>query len=118
VYLPTEDLEKFGVTEEMLREGRITAPLRDLLRYECERAREYYRRAAVDLPPGDARSLVAAEIMGRIYFEILRRIERAGYDVFSRRIRVPRPYRAAIALRIWASALLRHKSQGTSSKAQ
>ena len=54
----------------------------------------YYRCAAAELPAADARSLVAAEIMGGIYFEILRRIERAGYDVFSRRIRVPRPYRA------------------------
>ncbi len=51
---------------------------------------------------------MAAEIMGGIYFEILQRIERAGYDVFSRRIRVPRPYRAVIALRIWARTLLRN----------
>jgi adenylosuccinate synthase len=59
-------------------------------------------RAAADLPRDDARSLVAAEIMGAIYFEILRRIERAGYDVFSRRIRVPRPHRALIAARLFA----------------
>ena len=84
----------------------MTPAVRDLLRFECERAREYYRRAAAELPAADARSLVAAEIMGGIYFEILRRIERAGYDVFSRRIRVPRPYRAVIALRIWARTLL------------
>jgi phytoene/squalene synthetase len=45
--------------------------------------------------------------MGGIYFEILRRIERNGYDVFSARIRVPRPRRAVIALRIWLRALLR-----------
>jgi phytoene/squalene synthetase len=44
--------------------------------------------------------------MGAIYFEILLRIERAGYDVFHRRIRVPRPYRAVIALRLWARTLL------------
>jgi phytoene/squalene synthetase len=49
---------------------------------------------------------MAAEIMGGIYFEILQRIERAGYDVFTRRIRVPRPYRAVVALRIWARTLL------------
>ena len=43
---------------------------------------EFYRRAAADLPRADARSLVAAEIMGGIYFEILHRIEQRGYDVF------------------------------------
>ena len=106
IYLPLEDLARFGVTEDALRAGKVTPEVRELLRHECERAREYYRRAAADLPPGDARSLVAAEIMGGIYFAILQRIERAGYDVFSRRIRVPRPHRAVIALRIWARTLL------------
>jgi phytoene synthase len=106
IYLPREDLERFGVTEQALRDGQMTAPVRSLIRYECERAREYYRRAAADLPAADARSLVAAEIMGGIYFAILQRIERAGYDVFSRRIRVPRPYRAVIALRIWLRTLV------------
>ena len=67
---------------------------------------------AAGLPRVDARSLVAAEIMGGIYFEILQRIERAGYDVFSSRIRVPRPHRALIALRIWARAALRIRSPG------
>ena len=102
VYLPTEDLVRFGVTEEALRQGTVTPPVRDLLRFECQRAHEYFDRAAADMPQVDARSLVAAEIMGGIYFGILRRIERAAYDVFSRRIRVPRPARALIALRIWA----------------
>jgi phytoene synthase len=107
VYLPDEDLLRFGVTADDLRRGVVTAPVRALLEYECGRAREYYRRASSQLPPGDARSLVAAEIMGAIYFEILQRIERAGYDVFSQRIRVPRPHRAIIALRVWALASLR-----------
>ena len=75
------------------------------MRFECERARFYYTKAAATLPPVDRRSLLAAEIMGAIYFEILRRIERSGYDVFSRRIRVPRPYRAVIALRLWTRAM-------------
>jgi phytoene synthase len=106
VYLPAEDLARFGVTSEALAAGRVTPAVRDLLRYECDRAHEYYTRAARQLPPSDRRNLVAAEIMGAIYFEILRRIERSGYDVFSRRIRVPRPQRALIALRVWLRSLL------------
>ena len=106
IYLPVEDLVRFGVTEEMLRSGQVTSSVRELLRFECGRARDYYDRAAAGLPPVDERSLVAAEIMGGIYFAILRRIEKAGYDVFSRRIRVPRPHRALIALHIWARTAL------------
>ena len=43
--------------------------------------------------------------MGAIYQEILRRIERSGYDVFSQVIRVPRPARALVALTTWARTL-------------
>jgi phytoene synthase len=107
LYLPAEDLARFGVTEDDLRAGVVTGQIRDLLRFECERARYYYRCAADELPAADARSLLAAEIMGGIYFGILQRIERAGYDVFRRRIRVPRPARALIALRLWVRALFR-----------
>ena len=106
IYLPTEDLKRFGVSEDDLQSGQLTSRMVELLRFECDRAHSYYRRAAGHLPREDARSLVAAEIMGGIYFEILRRIERRGYDVFSSRIRVPRPTRAVIALRLWMKALL------------
>jgi phytoene/squalene synthetase len=43
--------------------------------------------------------------MGAIYFSMLRRIERAGFDVFSSVIRVPRPVRAWIALATWARTM-------------
>ena len=106
IYLPEEDLVRFAVTEDDLRRGVVTPAVASLLRFECNRAREYYRLAAEQRPRVDAHSLMAAEIMGAIYFEILRRIERSGYDVFSRRIRVPRPYRAMLAMRVWLRTLL------------
>jgi len=106
VYLPAEDLARFHVTEADLRAGQLTPAVSGLLRFECERARFYYAKAAATLPAIDRRSLLAAQIMGAIYLEILRRIERSGYDVFSRRVRVPRPYRALIAIRLWARTLL------------
>ena len=106
IYLPVEDLERFGVTEDDLRRGRVTANVAALLEFQCDRAQTYYQRAAWQLPPADAGSLVAAEIMGGIYHGILTRIEAAHYDVFTARIRVPRPQRALIALRIWLKTLL------------
>jgi phytoene synthase len=110
VYLPLEDLRRFEVSEDELRAGTVTPAVRRLLEFQCERARDYYGRAAARLPAVDARALLAAEIMGGIYSEILRRIERAGYDVFTGRIRVPRPYRAVIALRIGARTMLLRRS--------
>jgi phytoene synthase len=106
VYLPQEDLARFGVSEQALGAGVMTGAIAKLLAHECQRARQFYATAAQALPHTESRKLVAAEIMGAIYFEILQRIERRGYDVFSERIRVPKMQRARIALRIWARSQL------------
>ncbi len=98
VYLPQEDQRRFGVTARDLANGRMTEPVRALLAFQCARACDHFARAARLLPPAERRRLAAAEIMGAIYAEILRRVKRRGYDVFSQTIRVPRPTRAWIAL--------------------
>jgi phytoene synthase len=105
VYLPQEDLRRFNCSEADLRRGVVTEPVRQLLTFEIARARQYFQSAARALPRADARRLVAAEIMGAIYQEILRRIEQHGYDVFSQLIRVPRPARALVAITTWARTL-------------
>lgn len=106
IYLPQEDLRKFGVTESALGAGQLSEPVRKLLAHECQRARHFFSAAAQAMPPAQSRKLVAAEIMGGIYFEILQRIERRGYDVFTERVRVPKIVRARIALQIWAMSRL------------
>jgi|TARA_B100000315_G_scaffold240466_1_gene260310 phytoene synthase len=106
VYLPLKDLERFGCTEDDLRRGELSPRVVALLKHQCDRAREYYARARAALPRGEARRLVAAEIMGAIYFAILEAIEGAGYDVFSRVIRVPRPRRAMIAASTWVKTMV------------
>ena len=109
VYIPLEDLRRHGCSEsDLAREmneagGRVQSPaVKALLRQQGQRAREYYARAARNLPRSDARRLVAAEIMGAIYRGILTRIEAADYDVFSRVVTIPRPRRALIAAATWA----------------
>lgn len=113
VYIPLEDLRAHRCSEADLRDemqragqGVHSAPVKALLRQQAARAREYYDRAARARPRADARRLVAAEIMGAIYRAILRKIERSDYDVFTRRIRIPRPQRALIAAATWARALV------------
>ena len=106
LYLPLEDLQRFGCTEDDLRAGILSQPVAALLKHECDRAREYYARARAALPREDARRLVAAQIMGAIYFATLQRIERTGYDVFSQAVRVPRPRRALIAASTWMRTML------------
>jgi len=107
VYLPQDEMARTGCTEAALAAGTVTPEVAALLAMQCARARAYYDRAAAALPPGEARHLVAAEIMAAIYFAILQRIERRGYDVFSEVVRVPRPQRALIAAATWARTLMR-----------
>ena len=67
VYLPQEDLRRFGCTEDDLRRGVVNDRVRALLTFEIARAREYFHRSAHALPRADARRLVAEEIMWAIY---------------------------------------------------
>jgi phytoene synthase len=105
LYLPIEDLERFGVSEADLRAGCRGGAVNALLDFESRRARDYYLRAERGLPREDARRLAAARIMGAIYLNLLRRIEKSGYDVFGRPIRVPRWRQASIAAATWLSAM-------------
>jgi phytoene synthase len=113
IYIPQEDLRRHGCTEaDLLTETRRagggigSAKVRALLNQQAQRARDYYARAARALPKSEARRLVAAEIMGAIYFAILRRIEQRDYDVFREVVRIPRPRRALIAAAVWARTML------------
>src|SRR3989475_8802028 len=104
VYVPQDDLRKFGVTVEDLQAGRYTEPFAQLMRHQAERARRFYRAAQASFPTVDARSLVPAQIMGRIYLALLEEIEARRFQVFGERVTVPTSRKVAIAFRCWAAA--------------
>ena len=108
IYVPQEDLRKFAVTAEDLRMGRYTNEFVSLMRHQAERARQFYRAAQESFPAADARALVPAEIMGRIYRALLDEIDARGFRVFDQRITLPTSRKVAIALRCWAAARFGH----------
>ncbi len=85
VYLPDEDIQRFGRTSDDLK-GPVTAALRDLLAFEAERAWRLYEEGAplVDQVDADSRATLAALI--RTYSTLLARIEEREFDVFSSRV--------------------------------
>jgi len=106
IYLPMEDLTRFGHSEQDLLAGAYTPAFVNLMEFECRRAQEYYRVAEAALPEADRRALVPAEIMRAIYHTILERIEACHYRVFSRRITLSPPHRLAVALKAWLACRL------------
>ena len=104
VYVPQEDLRAFGVTADDLREGRYGPTFVRLMEREAERARGFYRAAWANYPVTDARSLVPAEIMGRIYFALLQEIERRRYRVLGGRVTLPARRKVSVALGCWLRA--------------
>lgn len=97
VYLPGEDLARFGA-DPFAR--RVTPQWREVMRFEIARNRELYAAAAEGvamLPPAAARCVATAHVL---YSGILERIEAADYDVFSARATVPTPVKAATAVSI------------------
>lgn len=107
VYLPQEDLDRFGYPLEDLLRGVYNRRFRELMEFECARARRYYRCAEALLPAEDAASLRPAEIMRRTYEQVLDRIVEEHYLVFGRRLGLSRGRKAALAASMWIGALLR-----------
>jgi len=108
VYLPQEDLVRFGVTERELTHstGAPSENMVRLLRFEVSRARNHYLRARAAIGTDEKHRLVIAEIMGDIYYALLEEIEAGGYDVFRGKTTVRRRRKMAIALRNFAGAKL------------
>jgi phytoene synthase len=100
VYLPVEDLAAHGVALDLLLHRAPGAPLtaheRALLASIAQRAENYYRSAQALLPLIARESRPALWVLVSIYHALLKRIERADYDVFSRRASVPMPQKLAI----------------------
>lgn len=95
VYLPQEDLRRFGCRPEHLA-GPVTPPLRELLAFEAERAWQLYDEGAALLGLVDEDSRPALWALGRIYSGILEEMEARGYDVFG-----PDKVRLSTAYKVW-----------------
>lgn len=101
LYLPLEDLRKFGYTEGELFSSTYNQAFIEVMRFEGERAWGYYKRAEETLPKEDRRAMVAAEIMRAIYSRILQKIESNKYDVFTHPAKLSKLEKIFITLKTW-----------------
>ena len=89
IYLPAQDLERFGVKPEDLAGSALSPALRSLLAFEADRARAYYREAQPLTDLVDRRSRASLRALIGIYARLLERISDSGYEVLRGRVRVP-----------------------------
>jgi len=89
LYLPLEDLERFGVQEEELARGEYNERFVALVRFEVDRTRDFFRQAKVSFPPGCESVLFPARVMGRIYSRLLDEMDAAGFPPTDARPSLP-----------------------------
>jgi squalene synthase HpnC len=99
IYLPREDMQRFGYTADELSRGVVTAAFRDLMRFECERARALFHRGLplADMLPRQRGREVRLFAWGGL--AILERLEDIGYDSFSARPTLSRWAKAGLVMR-------------------
>jgi 15-cis-phytoene synthase len=97
IYLPQDELRRFGVGNADILGRNVTAGFRSLMAFQVERARSYYAKAFAALPQRDRRAQRPGLMMAAVYRALLAEIERDGYRVLDRRIALAPLYKAWIA---------------------
>lgn len=108
VYLPHEDMERFGYTVEDLRANVLDDRFRTLMKFQIERATSYYNNAAPGIPLLHPDGRFAVRVAADVYRGILREIVDNDYDVFHQRAVVPARRKYWITARSMALPVARH----------
>jgi phytoene synthase len=102
IYLPLTELARFKVPPEEILRLEYSPRFFELANSVAQRARHFYRLARETLPAADRRSMVAAELMGSVYWGLLRKLEGQRFDVFGPELtRLSKGQKALLILRSW-----------------
>ena len=102
IYIPLSELARFNVTPEEILRFEYSPRFFELASSMAARARDFYTRARETLPQADRRSMVAAELMGSVYWRLLRKLERQKFDVFGPQpMRLNKGQKILLILRTW-----------------
>ena len=104
IYLPMDELRRFGVTAADILQARGGPGFEPLMKFQADRARDYYRRAFEALPAVDRRSQRAGLIMAAIYRATLDEVERDGFKVLTQRTSLTPLRKLWLAWKTWVAA--------------
>ena len=107
IYLPLSELKKFNVSPDEILRHEYSERFAQLAAGVAERAKNFYRLARETLPAEDRRSMVAAELMGSVYWRLLQKLERQRFNVFGPRpVRLHAGQKLTLILRSWCRSAM------------
>jgi phytoene synthase len=104
IYLPQEDLARYGVSDADIMAGRGSAAMRELMRFQVARARSFYSQALGQLPSADRRAQRAGLVMAAIYQRLLDEIEADACEVLNAKISLTPLTKLWLAWKTWLTA--------------
>ena len=110
IYIPLEDMKKYNYTETDLMNSVYNDKFRRLMEYEYSRALEYYAKAESFLTEEDKANMIAAEIMGKIYYKLLEKIKSSGFNVYNRSVRISKLWKLILAYSVFIKYKLLYKT--------
>ena len=105
IYIPLDDIDRFGYSERELMDGLNNERFRSLMDFQAARARRYFDSGARLMPLLSRESRACAAVLHQLYSRILDRIEDSGYDVFERRIGLSVGAKILLVARLWAGSV-------------
>ena len=106
VYLPQDEMARFGYSEDDLRNGVRNEAFLELMRFQSQRAREYFDRGFKLLPYLSRRSRACPAVLGALYSKVLDRIEASDYDVLESRVSLSKAEKIGITAKTWLGSML------------
>ena len=106
IYLPQDELAQFGYTEEDLRAGVVNEAFVELMRFQTQRAKSYFRSGFQLLPYLSIRSRACPAVLGQLYQKVLEHIEEADYDVLNQRISLSTLEKVRVTAQTWLANML------------
>ena len=106
IYLPQDEIARFGYSEEALEAGIVNESFINLMRFQAQRARGYFDSGFKLLPYLSPRSRACPAVMGQLYSKVLQRIEEAKFDVFQHRISLSKTEKLRFTAQTWFTSML------------
>ena len=106
IYLPQDEIVRFGYSEEEMEAGVVNESFIELMRFQAQRARGYFDSGFKLLPYLSPRSRACPAVMGQLYSKVLQRIEAAEFDVFQQRITLSKGEKIRVTAQTWFTSML------------